>query len=241
MLNILVVEDHQVERNNLVRMLKGLNKDINIFEAATGEEAIKILKQEPIGLFFLDIELPDMSGLKIAETIRSIIQYELTYIVFITTHVYYQLEAFKNYHCYDFIEKPYKHEEVLKISDRLIRGIKQNESQNEAVRFKTKNCILKILIKEILFIESQGKNCIIHTRNNQYTIPNISMKTVLKKTAGTNFMQTHKSYIINLENIHLVEKHEKNAWIVYFKDYHLPAYISNHYKEESSNRFEVKL
>jgi len=241
MLNILVVEDHRVQRNNLMRMLKSLNKDIKIFEAATGEEAIKILKQETIELFFLDIELPDMSGLKIAETIRSTPKYELAYIVFITTHVHYQLEAFKNYHCYDFIEKPYEHEEVFKISDRLIRGIKHNESQNEAVRFKTKNCILKLYIKEILFIESQGKNCIIHTRNNQYTIPNISLKTVLEKTATTNFMQTHKSYIINLENIDLIEKREKNSWIVYFNDYHSPAYISNHYKEESSNRFESKL
>ncbi|MFZ5967579.1 MAG: LytR/AlgR family response regulator transcription factor [Bacillota bacterium] len=173
MLNILVVEDNRVERNNLVRMLKKLNNDIKVFEAAAGEQAIKILKQEKIGLFFLDIELPDISGLKIAETIRSILQYELTYIVFITTRVYYQLEAFKKYHCYDFIEKPYKQEDVLKLSERLIRGIKHNDSINQVVRFETKNCILKIFIKDILFIESQGKNCMIHTKNSQYVIPNM--------------------------------------------------------------------
>lgn len=237
MLNILVVEDDRVERNNLTRILRRLNKDIKIFEASTGEQAIKILKQETIGLFFLDIELPDMSGLKIAETIRSIHQYELTYIVFITTHAHYQLKAFKQYHCYDFIEKPYKQEEILEISDRLIRGIKNNYSSNQAVRFKTKSCILKIFIKDILFIESQGKNCMIHTRNHPHTISNISMKKALEKISSSDFVQTHKSYIVNIENIFQIEKHEKNSWIVYFKDYDLPAYISNNYKDNFLNRF----
>ncbi len=236
MLNILVVEDDPVERRNLVRMLKDLNKDIKIFEATAGEEAIKILKRETIELFFLDIELPDISGLKIAEIIRTIPKYELTYIVFITTHIHYQLEAFKNYHCYDFIEKPYKKEELFKISDRLIRGIKNTDLKNEAIRFKTKNCILKIFIKDIFYIESQGKRCVIHTKNNQHTISNISMKKILEKTADYNFIQTHKSYIVNIENIYQIEKHEKNSWAVYFKDYQFQAYVSNNYKEKISKQ-----
>ncbi|ABR50168.1 two component transcriptional regulator, LytTR family [Alkaliphilus metalliredigens QYMF] len=231
MLNILVVEDNQVERKNLIRMLKCLNKNLNIFQATTGEDAIKIVNEERISLFFLDIELPDFSGLKIAEKIRSMPQYELTYIVFITTHVYYQLEAFKKYHCYDFIEKPYKQEQVSKIFDRLIRGVIQNSNTNQAIRFEIKSCILKVFIRDILFIESQGKKCMVYTKSDQYTIPNMTMKQVLEKVAAYQFMQTHKSYIINLENIYRIEKHEKNAWPVYFKEYPLVAYISHKYRD----------
>ncbi|SNS82917.1 Response regulator receiver domain-containing protein [Anaerovirgula multivorans] len=161
MLNILVVEDNQVERKNLVRLLKNVNNDVRIYEADTGERAMKTLKEEVIGLFFLDIELPDTTGLKIAEKIRAIPQYELTYMVFVTTHVYYQLEAFKQYHCYDFIEKPYKKEDVVEISDRLIRGITKETYKEKVVGFEMKNYILKVFHKDILFIESQGKNCII--------------------------------------------------------------------------------
>ncbi|SNS83118.1 two component transcriptional regulator, LytTR family [Anaerovirgula multivorans] len=236
MLNILVVEDNQVERKNLVRLLKNVNNDVRIYEADTGEEAIKILKEEVIGLFFLDIELPDTTGLKIAEKIRAIPQYELTYMVFITTHVYYQLEAFKQYHCYDFIEKPYKKEDVVEISDRLIRGITKDTNKEKVVGFEIKNCILKIALKDILFIESQGRNCIVYTKNSQYTIPNMSMKKALEKIEAPHFMQTHKSYIINLENVHLIEKNEKNSWIVHFKDYTSLAYISDKYKREFSKK-----
>ena len=53
--------------------------------AGTGKKAIDILKTEKIDLFFLDIELSDISGMEIAEVIRSIEYYEFSYIVFITT------------------------------------------------------------------------------------------------------------------------------------------------------------
>ncbi|AOY77580.1 LytR/AlgR family response regulator transcription factor [Clostridium formicaceticum] len=240
MMNILVVEDDQFERSTLVRMLKASNRDIKIFEAATGGQAIRILEQETIELFFLDIELPDMSVVEIAEKIRSISQYELTYIVFVITHVYYQLEALKKYHYYNFIEKPYKQEDILKISHRLIKGVTKGHIKEQAVRFKIKNYILKIFLKDILFIESQGKNCMIHTKNNQYIIPNISMKGALRKLESSSFMQTHKSYIVNFQNIHLIERYGKNAWIVHFKDYALAAYVSNKYKKEFLNRFLPK-
>ncbi|AKL95837.1 two component transcriptional regulator, LytTR family [Clostridium aceticum] len=236
-MNILVVEDNHVERNNLVRILESLNKDIKVFEVATGGQAIKTLEQEIIQLFFLDIELSDMSGLKVAEKIRSIPQYELTYIVFITTHVYYQLEAFKKYHCYDFIEKPYTQEDILKISQRLIKGVIKESIKEQVIRFEVKNCILKIFLKDIFFIEAQGKNCMVYTKNNQYTIPNTSMKGILEKVSSSSFMQTHKSYIVNIANIFLVERYGKNAWTVYFKEYAVNAYVSNKYKREFLNKF----
>lgn len=237
MLNILVVEDNTIARKNLVKMLKNLNGDICIFEANCGKQAIEILKKEAIGLFFLDIQLPDFSGLKIAEIIRSIDRYELTYIVFITTNVIYQLEAFKKYHCYDFIEKPYKKEDVLEVSKRLIKGIKATDTKEETISFELKNCILNIRVQDILYIEAQRKNCIVHTKMNLYTIPNMIMKRILEKMRGFDFIQTHKSYIINLKNIDQIQKHEKNSWQVYFKDYTSSAYISNTYKEIFIKRF----
>ncbi|AOT70920.1 LytR/AlgR family response regulator transcription factor [Geosporobacter ferrireducens] len=240
MLNILVVEDDQIERKNFVEILKHLNGDMKVFEASTGTQAVRIMEQEEIGLFFLDIELPDCSGLKVAEKIRSIRQYELTYIVFITTHVYYQLEAFKKYNCYDFIEKPYKREEVLRVSERLIRGLQYNNTEGVTIRFELKNCILKIPVKDILFIEAQGKNCRVHTKYTPYTLPNTAINKVLEKVPAVHFIKTHKSYIVNLENVRQIEKNEKNSWIVYFRDYAAPAYISNSYKEEFLKKFQLE-
>lgn len=88
-MNILVVEDNKYEMNNIIKVIKSVSKEFDIYRALTGEECFKILEQIDIDLFILDIQLPDISGLNIAKKIRNIPKYELTYMVFITTHIYF--------------------------------------------------------------------------------------------------------------------------------------------------------
>ncbi|MBZ4646453.1 MAG: two-component system, LytTR family, response regulator [Petroclostridium sp.] len=241
MINILIVEDEQIARTNLARMLQSLSEEIKILEASTGKEAIQLLKQTHINLFFLDIQLPDISGLKVAETIRSIPKYELTYIVFVTAHVQYQLEAFKKYHCYDYIEKPYTKEDVLKVAERLIRGVQSIPPAEKAICFELRDFILKIRTDDILFIESRGRNCVIHTSSRLYTIPNIAMKKMLDKLADETFIQTHKSYIVNIKSVERIDKVDRSSWRAYFQDYSLTAYISDKYKESFMKRLSNKI
>lgn len=240
-MNILVVEDNQYEMNNIVRVIRSISKGFNIYKAYTGEECFRILEKVDIDLFIFDIELTDMSGIKIAERIRNKAKYELTYMVFITTHIYLQLEAFKNIHCYDFLEKPYKRQELIEIIKRLAKGISSQKQQNKPdkrqISFQMKDFILKIETNEILYVEAQGRNTIIHTKNNVHTIKSMALKKMMEILPKDHFMQTHRSYIINLEKIQQVEKDGKNSWVVRFKEYHLSAYISNSYKERFSNRF----
>ncbi|WP_041721275.1 LytR/AlgR family response regulator transcription factor [Alkaliphilus metalliredigens] len=235
-MNILVVEDNEYEINNIARVLQSISKEFRIYKALTGEECFKVIEKADIDLFILDIELPDISGVKIAEKIRNISKYELTYIIFITTHIYLQLEAFKTIHCYDFLEKPYKKEELIKIIMRLSRGISSEKQQNkldrQQVSFQMKDFIIKVYIDEILFVEAQKRNCIIHTKEKVYTIKSMAIKKVIEILPKECFMRTHRSYIVNLKNIHKIEKSEKNSWIIYFEGYFLPVYVSNSCKKE---------
>ncbi len=237
-MNILVVEDNKHEMNNIVRVLQSISKEFNIYKALTGKECFKIMENIDAHLFILDIELPDMSGIKLAEKIRNISKYELTYIIFITTHVYLQLEAFKKIHCYDFLEKPYKKEELIKIIKRLSKGIssqkQKNKLERQQVSFEMKDFIIKVYIDEILFVEAQRRNCIIHTKEKSYTIKSMTIKKIIEILPKEYFMRTHRSYIVNLKNIQQVEKDEKNSWTIYFEGYSIPAYVSNSYKSEFS-------
>jgi len=240
-MNILVVEDNKYEMNNILRVLQSISKEFNIYQAYTGEECFNILDNVNIHMFILDIELPDISGIKIAEKIRNIPKYELTYMIFITTHIYLQLEAFKKIHCYDFLEKPYKRDELIEIINRLSNGISSQKQQLkvniEQVSFQMKDYIIKIRVDEILFFEAQGRSCIVHTKNKAYTIKNMNIKKITEILPMKHFMQTHRSYIVNIENVYQIEKDEKNSWTIYFKEYPVSAYVSNNYKKEFSDRF----
>lgn len=237
-MNILVVEDQEYEMTNIVRVLQSISKKFNIYKALTGKECFKIIENVDIDLFILDIDLPDTSGIKIAKKIRNISKYELTYMVFITTHIYLQLDAFKRVHCYDFLEKPYRKEELIKIIDRLSRGIsnqkQQTKSDRQRVSFQMKDFIIKVYTDEILFIEAQRRNCIVHTKEKVYTIKSMTIKKVIEILPKEYFMRTHRSYIVNLKNIQQIEKDEKNSWAIYFEGYSIPAYVSNSYKSEFS-------
>jgi two-component system LytT family response regulator len=221
--------------------LNSIPLDLEIIEASTGRIALEKIQQYPIDLFFIDIQLPDMSGLRIAEEIRALPQFQLTYMVFITTHVYYQLQAFKKFHCYDFIEKPYKSKDMYQLTFRLLQGIHRKEKEeNESISFELKNCFIKIKVEDILFIESQKRNFLVHTLNQVYQITNYTTKQIIEIINKDYVMQTHKSFIINLNNIHRVEKSDRNAWSVYFLNYDQIAFVSNTYKEEFMSRITKK-
>ena len=66
-------------------------------------------------LLLIDLNLPDGSGIDFAKYLRELPEYKLTGIVVITTNSYNILQTFKEIHCYDFLVKPYKNEEVKKI------------------------------------------------------------------------------------------------------------------------------
>ena len=83
-MNILLVEDERIQREALASIIKSNFVDVRIYEAASKNEAIKIIDEKDIHLFFIDIQLKDSSGLDLAKKIRKYENHALTGIVFVT-------------------------------------------------------------------------------------------------------------------------------------------------------------
>lgn len=242
-MNILIVEDDKYQRKNIKQSIESIKKEINIYEASNGGQALEKIEAQEIDLFILDIELPDISGLEIAEKIRKISKHELTHIIFITTHIYFQLDAFKEIHCYDFLEKPYKRVDLIKNIERLYRGFSNlndisSENFKRSIFFEMKDYLLKIYLEDILFLESQLRHIKIHTKDKEYLVKNISIKKVLEKIASKEFIQIHRAYVVNMNNIKEIIKDGSQAWEVKFKSYEKMAYVGKTYKAKFNNEFE---
>ena len=234
MIRILVVEDEEITRKYLVGLLDGLDTKIEIIDVPTAEEALKVIEHQTIDLFFLDIELPGLSGLELAYKLRKIPQYKFTYIVFITTYVQKILESFKAIHCYDFIIKPFKDESVIRIAQELLEGIcfsrkskREDPKEPPYVLLDFRKYTFKIFLDEILFIEVQRRDCRIHTRKQIYTIPNITLKKIASMLPENNFIQSHRAYLINPNQVSFVEKTKE---VIYFKDYDQEALLGRKFK-----------
>lgn len=107
-MNILVVEDDNIQRENLVKIIEKSFIDIRVYKAESYDKAIYYINNKDINLFFIDIKLKERSGITLAEKIRKIDRYKLTGIIFITAEFMHIAEAVRKAHCYDYIVKPYK-------------------------------------------------------------------------------------------------------------------------------------
>ncbi|TDT58380.1 LytR/AlgR family response regulator transcription factor [Fonticella tunisiensis] len=183
MANILVVEDDKVQRCNLVKMLLELGENFNILEAACANDAMKISRNNKIDLFYIDVNLPDFSGVDLAYEIRKLPQYGLSWIVFITTFADYMIDAFKKIHCYDYIIKLYDKKLVKEMTIKLTRNTVNRESipkkERDYITLDIKGIFIKVYLDEIIFVEVFIRECTFHTINGKYKVNNLSLKKIM--------------------------------------------------------------
>ena len=155
-MRVLVIEDERVQRDNLVKIEERSYINTKAYSAANIKEAKEILTSKEIDLFFIDINLPDGSGLELAKSIREIEKYEHTGIVFITTQVIQIIDAFKSTHCYDFLIKPFNNEDIKSIIDTFYRKLGNNTNINRGnyLIVPIENGVsVKVYEDEIIFVE----------------------------------------------------------------------------------------
>ena len=235
MVNILVLEDNTVERKILVETIRQIDEHFIIYEGDSEKKGMEIANKKEISLFYVDISLKDSSGLDFAKKVRTVNKYKLTSIVFITTYVKHMLEAFKEIHCYDYIIKPYKEEEVREVTLTLLENKKREDTklidEKKYAVFNIGGIFLKICVDDIIFIEVYLRTFIIHTKTEKYEAKNTSLKKIKEQMKYFNFIQVHKSYIVNLKLIRSIDK-TTCPWNIRFKNCKECVPIGNKFKDD---------
>lgn len=163
-------------------------------------------------VYILDIELPIVSGLEIASEIRE--DDSDSPIIFVTAHSECKNDIFySRLNAIDFISKYNRYQERL---EETINYIIEKMYRSKTLNFSYNHVYYKIMFKEINYIEKaplQNK-CIIHlTNGDEIYITKSIIK--LKEELGPMFYQTHKSCVVNTENI---KKIEYTKFTIYFKN-----------------------
>jgi two-component system response regulator LytT len=118
--SIILVEDDFMQREILKKMIESTHEFVDIYEADSENAALDIIENNNINMFLIDIRLKESSGLDLAVKIRNIDKYQFSQIIFLTTHMEYITQAFKQTHCYDYIIKPYNQEDVQAMLNKII-------------------------------------------------------------------------------------------------------------------------
>lgn len=248
MYSIIIVEDDSIQRDFLKRMLVSTYEFVKIYEADSENSALDIIEKDDINMFLIDISLKGSSGLELAIKIRDIPKYQFRQIIFLTTHMEYIIQAFKQTHCYDYIIKPYNKEDVQVILDKLIlndisnlerKSNNSNEEECKEIVITLKNGIyIGIKIDDILFIEIKGKNCEINTINGIYIANNMSLKKIIKLINCEHIIQSHRAFVININYIYKIEKLDVKLNIIHFNQYPKTALLGYKFKDNVISEFK---
>jgi DNA-binding LytR/AlgR family response regulator len=191
-------------------------------------DAMDFLNGNPVDLIFLDIQMPDLTGIEFIRILEN-----RPKIIFTTAYAKYALEGFK-LEALDYLLKPFSYEEFLKAAkraDKLCRlenreQQEEVEANNEFLFLKSEYKIRRINFNEISYIEGLKDYVKVFLQKETKPILSLnSLKSLEVKLPKSKFMRVHRSFIVNLEKIDTIER----SRIVFGKVY-IP--VSKQYKEK---------
>ena len=157
-------------------------------------EAIQYLRKFPVDLLFLDIQMPDISGIAFYKSLK-----EAKMVIFTTAYSEYAVEGF-NLNAVDYLLKPitFKRFEqaVIKTKEYFEYLNNKNSGHEQFLFVRSEYRLVKIPLAEIIYIEGLGDYVKIFTGPGKPVISHISMKAISEKLPSSRFIRVHRSFII---------------------------------------------
>ena len=198
---------------------------INSFTNAM--KALEFLQDNTVDLMFVDINMPDLSGMEFVKSLTNPPKF-----IFTTAYREYAVEGFK-VDAADYLIKPISYSEFLKsvekAKERYFKApekVVSVKTDDEFLFIKSEYKIVRINFKHIKYIEGMRDYVRIHLDNEKPIMALLSMKKINEQLPSTNFMRVHRSYIVNLNMVTTIER----SRIIFDRDTYIP--ISDQYKGE---------
>lgn len=189
-------------------------------------QAIEVLENIQVDLMYVDINMPDLSGMDFAKSLE-----KPPKIIFVTAYSQYALEGFK-VEAIDYLLKPISYGDFLKSANKARNYFETNHSQvlmdrsnNEYLFVKSGYKIVRINLEDITYIEGMREYVRVHLTNGKSLMPLISLRVLDEQLPSTRFMRVHRSYIVNLQKITTID----HSRIIFEGQVHIP--VSEQYKE----------
>lgn len=238
MVDILLLEDEPYTRRFLKKLVSENPFAHRVIDTSNGKEAIRLAREHKPGIVLLDIELApeeELNGIQVAKNIYGFSPG--THFVFITGYAQYAIESFA-VHPYDYILKPVRKDRINEIISSLADKIERKKDAGAGsgkIKIKTGNEIFIITPADILFIEKQDKDSLIHTGSNIYRAQQTLCE--LEDKLGDNFFRVHRSFIVNLNKVSRIGKVSSRSYEIYFNGYDRKALMSRYKFKEHKHRF----
>jgi len=204
MINCVIVDDEQHAIDILVHYVNQ-TPHLNLVASFTNPiEALQLFTKEKIDLVFLDIQMPELSGMDFIKAIHG-----KSKVILTTAYSEFAIEGYE-LDVVDYLLKPVRFPRFLAAVQKVMQQLNLNDQAENAdddyifVKTESKGKLLKINLADIDFIESM-KNYVAIYRAGQKTLVYTSMKELEERLPRKNFIRVHKSFIIPISRITGIE------------------------------------
>jgi|APEBP8051072266_1049373.scaffolds.fasta_scaffold06820_1 DNA-binding LytR/AlgR family response regulator len=201
-MNCLIVDDEEISRKILERFVAQTDSLKLAGSCENAIDAVNILKTKDVDLIFLDIEMPEMTGIELIETLKVNPQ-----IIFVTAKEDYAVEAFEH-NVTDYLLKPLTYARFLKSVNKAQDNIKQHLSAVSPgyIFIKVESRLLRLNLSDIDYVEAHGDYIQLHTKSGKHMIYS-TMKHIEANLPREEFTRVHRSFIVRMDRIADITEH----------------------------------
>lgn len=202
MIKTAVCDDEKIVLDEICSKVQNAFSEINctaeIFKTHKPFDLVEHIKNNTTDVLFLDIDMPSLSGMDIAQFL--IDSNAEILLVFVTSHDTLVYQSFR-YHPFGFIRKSHFDEEigavVKSIADEL-------QKRNEHFSFKTNEGFFKVPFEDIIYFESESNYINLHCTDNQYRFRG-TITSLENELKAKGFIRTHKGFLVNQQHIFAIK------------------------------------
>jgi len=199
----MIVDDEQLSRSIVNHFIEKTNFLKLQHECKDAIEALNILqeKNSDIDLIYLDIQMPEMSGMDFMRSLENPID-----VIITTSGEQYAVEAFES-SVIDYLVKPFDYGRFLRASNKVRSRIESLNLRNERrsdIYVKSDSKTVRIMFKDIFYIEALADYVIFVTIKGKFIV-HYTMKGIEQRLPASIFSRVHRSFIINKDRIESIE------------------------------------
>lgn len=210
-LNCMAVDDEPLALgliSSFIRQTPFLNL---VASSGSAVEAMNIIKQQPLHLIFLDIEMPKLNGIELARLLNQQNQQEPPRIIFTTAYNQFAVDSYR-VDALDYLLKPFSYEGFLRAANKAVtffetRNQQQPANQEEYLFVRVEYQLVRIAWNDIVYIEGLKDYVKIHLASSPKAVLTLmTLKSLEEKLPSNRFMRIQRSFIIALDKISAISK-----------------------------------
>jgi len=222
-LRVLIADDDIGMRTIMRKIVDRVEDFVLVAEACDGRAALELAEKLKPDVVFLDVEMPEMTGVECARAIQDMDPGII--IIFATAHDSYMGEAFEVY-AFDYLIKPFKVERVIQTLERarerllsragrlIASPVSKQRTLAGRMMLRHREGVTFVDFQDILLVQREDRSTVLYTADNERYVTNDTLSEMEERLPADVFFRCHKSYIINLNHIKDITPYGRWTYVV---------------------------